>query len=212
MDTELLRKYLGSDSPDRDFRKNELLEDGIDIEQWAINVEYISKGPSPDKIFSLTTKEKELSESATSELILFLKNSHNWPPIIKIQHHFWLIAAYPDVYHYFYTKIAELLQTLIEKESNNSNKPNISNLQDLLASKPVSRRDPIDDPEYQKQLLMNVEELKEFREDFEKNYGDEEELLESIDVITMGEQFLLHMKRYYQSEYEDELKLVNIDD
>lgn len=107
-DVLLLQKYLGPSSYLLDKRKLNLITDEINLKQWAVNMDFIFSGISPDMspVFAnLLGEEKEkLLKTVTPELRTALMGSMNLPLALSKDKevHAWFIAAYPDVLSYFY--------------------------------------------------------------------------------------------------------------
>lgn len=114
----ILNKYLGS-SPSRfDLRKKEVLKDDTDIHQWQINMNYLiynygTIDSSEQRAFeewrdNLEDKENDefdfleyLKEKVTPVLLNIVDSS--LPQILyNNQDRNWFLAAYPDVFEYFY--------------------------------------------------------------------------------------------------------------
>jgi hypothetical protein len=90
-----LRRYLGKLPSWFDLRKKALLEDKIDIDRWAINMEY------------LETKDLSLRQKADHLVVQIDDGSPFLPPVLmEKQDRNWFIAAYPDVIDYFYPTVA----------------------------------------------------------------------------------------------------------
>jgi hypothetical protein len=128
----ILNDYLGRYPAWFDQRKKEILKDNIGIIQWRINMNYLIHNygaidASEEKAFSKWTETFEylnydfLENNVTKILITI--NESDLPPILyKNTDRNWFLAAYPDVFEYFYPQVnhsaydlhAEL-QRIIEK-------------------------------------------------------------------------------------------------
>ena len=110
----ILKEYLGFLPAWFDLRKKEILKDSINIEQWQINMKYLI-----DKHGTLNSSERnafnnwretfedpfiaflDLEKRATSTLVNIAAG--DMPRILHAdQDRNWFLAAYPDVFDYFY--------------------------------------------------------------------------------------------------------------
>ena len=116
----ILKQYLGASPAWFDLRKKTILEDNIDINQWQINMNYlinkygsidssehkayddfISKLERQDDEFDIFDFEEDLEKKVTPVLLNIL--DADLPPILyNNQDRNWFLAAYPDVFEYFY--------------------------------------------------------------------------------------------------------------
>ncbi|MFH1597364.1 MAG: hypothetical protein ABIG94_13555 [Pseudomonadota bacterium] len=116
METEekksILNDYLGRYPAWFDQRKKEILKDNIDIIQWQINMNYLIDNygtidPSEEKAFSKWTKTFEylnddFLENNVTKVLLHIMGS-DLPPILdQNKDRNWFLAAYPDVFEYFF--------------------------------------------------------------------------------------------------------------
>lgn len=113
----ILKKYLGFWPAWFDLRKKEILKDNIDIKQWQINMNYlIYKYGTIDKseqrafedwvAFNVKDGEEyeEYSEKKITPILLYI--SFDVPPILREgQDRNWFLAAYPDIFDYFYPQM-----------------------------------------------------------------------------------------------------------
>lgn len=127
----ILKKYLGLSPVWFDLRKKEILKDNIDINQWQINMNYlIHKYGTIDSSEQKALEEwlRNLEDAENDELdfeehleknaTLILANilDGDLPPVFyKDQDRNWFLAAYPDVFGYFYPQ-PNLLADDFDKE------------------------------------------------------------------------------------------------
>ena len=115
---KILKKYLGLSPVWFDLRKKEILKDNIDINQWQINMNYLiykygtidsSEQKALEEWLSNLEDaendefdfEEHLEKNVTPVLTNILDG--DLPPIFyKDQDRNWFLAAYPDVFEYFY--------------------------------------------------------------------------------------------------------------
>ena len=88
---KIIRKYLGRSLFRSDPREKALLEDNIDIEQWAKNMEYLET-------------QDYFEREGVDPLVVRIDNAAAFLPSIfwgDRKKRNWFIAAYPDVINYF---------------------------------------------------------------------------------------------------------------
>jgi hypothetical protein len=128
---KILKKYLGLSPVWFDLRKKEILKDNIDISQWQINMNFmIYKYGTIDSseqkaleeclnnLVDTETDEFEFEEHLERNVTPVLRGilDGNLPPIFyKNQDRNWFLAAYPDVFGYFYPQ-PNLLADDFDKE------------------------------------------------------------------------------------------------
>jgi hypothetical protein len=111
-------KYLGSSPFWFDLRKKEILKDNIDIHQWQINMNYLiynygTIDSSEQRAFerwrdNLEDKENdefdflEYLEEKVTPVLLNIADSSLPQILYNNQDRNWFLAAYPDVFEYFY--------------------------------------------------------------------------------------------------------------
>lgn len=114
----ILKKYLGLSPVLFDLRKKEILKDNIDINQWQINMNYLiykygTIDSSERKAFNKWRWNLEDAENDEFDFEEYLEKNvtpvltnileGGLPPIFyKNQDRNWFLAAYPDVFEYFY--------------------------------------------------------------------------------------------------------------
>ena len=109
----ILKAYLGFLPAWFDLRKKEILKDNINIEQWQINMNYLidkhgTIDSSERKAFNNWSETLEdpfiacldLETHVTSSLVNMADG--DIPPILYTADRNWFLAAYPDVFDYFY--------------------------------------------------------------------------------------------------------------
>jgi|GEM_PF-2526978 len=127
----ILKKYLGLSPVWFDLRKKEILKDNIDINQWQINMNYlIHKYGTIDSSEQKALEEwlRNLEDTENDELDFEEHLGKNATPILanildgdlppvfyKDQDRNWFLAAYPDVFGYFYPQ-PNLLADDFDKE------------------------------------------------------------------------------------------------
>jgi len=102
MDRTLVRR-LGWRPTWLDERKKILVRDGIDLGQWDRNLAFLGSGINPLGIVR-DDEESETLSAATSLLVkVVLAARVGWDfPLVLSATHRWFLAAYPDVFDYFY--------------------------------------------------------------------------------------------------------------
>lgn len=109
----ILKDYLGFLPAWFDLRKKEILKDSINIEQWQINMNYLiykhgklnSSERNAFNNWSATLEDPfiaclDLETHATSALVNMADG--DIPPILYTADRNWFLAAYPDVFDYFF--------------------------------------------------------------------------------------------------------------
>lgn len=122
MDTKqkksILKRYLGFSPAWFDLRKKEILKDNIDINQWQINMNYLiykygTIDSSEQKAFEGWVSNFEDSkndefdfeeqlEKYVTPVLLNISDADLPRILYKDQDRNWFLAAYPDVFEYFY--------------------------------------------------------------------------------------------------------------
>lgn len=120
----ILRKYLGFSPAWFDLRKKEILNDNIDISQWQNNMNYMmyrhgSKDSREERAFDWWASNLEDFGTDKTNIVQYLEE--NVTPALKYgagaalpsklhwyQDRNWFLAAYPDVFEYFYPQPNEL--------------------------------------------------------------------------------------------------------
>ena len=92
----LLQKYLGPSSFLLDNKKLSLISDKINLKQWAVNMDFIFSGISPDMLLehsSLLGEDKaELFKNTTAEVRTVLKGLSSvlyFPTALEKETHAW---------------------------------------------------------------------------------------------------------------------------
>jgi hypothetical protein len=108
---KILQEYLGPGNYSFDERKKCLIEDGIDLKQWQINMEFILRNIDPTlepEYENLIIEDNRVFlKKVTPKLKLILQGLKPpqlyYPPFLndKVKYS-WYIAGYPDVLDYFY--------------------------------------------------------------------------------------------------------------
>lgn len=106
MRSKILDKYLGKSIFKKDYRKEELVNDKIDLEKWQYNMLYATNVPGFDAL-SLDDGDEKIIEKASDVFIDVIENLRGtiqvfYPDYLKNESSLWYIAAYPDVVDYFY--------------------------------------------------------------------------------------------------------------
>ena len=114
----ILKRYLGFPPAWFDLRKKELLNDGIDINQWQINMNHLIHKygtidaseqkalehwvASVERYENDETDFEDYLEEHVTPILLNISNA-NLPRILyRDQDKNWFLSAYPDVFEYFY--------------------------------------------------------------------------------------------------------------
>lgn len=198
-------KFIGgSTSPLFDFRKKAILEDGINIKQWEINMKYINLcirySGIPDFLFSVSDEDRLVSEGATYEVkscCLSLVSPTRLMDIpeflreIEPQKIAWFIAAYPDVFQFYYPSSIKTPNSIDEKFEARE----YSSLQDSSNGDKVTIR-----------LFKKILGLKSNNE-LEKFISSDKNKLK---ITNMIDKFLLLLKDEYQKETGKKFILSNI--
>jgi hypothetical protein len=114
----ILKEYLGFSPVWLDLRKKEILNDGIDISQWQINMNHLihkygTIDASEQKAFENWITFFEIDQNDETYFEDYLKE-HVTPVLLNIsdgelpvilyrdKERNWFLSAYPDVFEYFY--------------------------------------------------------------------------------------------------------------
>ncbi len=126
-----IKEYLGFSPAWFDLRKKEILNDNVNIEQWQINMNYLiykhgSIDSSEEKAFdhwAETFKDpvndemnfEEYLEEHVTPILLNISDVDLPRILYRDQDRNWFLAAYPDVFEYFYPQ-ANLLAENFDAE------------------------------------------------------------------------------------------------
>lgn len=237
MDTKqkksILKKYLGGFPAWFDLRKKEIVNDNINIEQWQINMNFLiykhgTIDPSEKKAFKdwtetfYNTGSDEikyegwyLEEHATPVLLNI--SDVDLPPILcRDRDRNWFLAAYPDVFEYFYPqkdlrKLSFYPQEDLEKLSDEEMEERIRLLQQARLVKGGTPTTVKSDKEKQQTNLLAADFDAERRrvEDLVKAVATDFERMEQYLTTGKGNQtiYLIRMKNFYKNELKKNLLL-----
>jgi len=104
MDKQILNKYLGKSYFKKDRRRQELLNDFIDLRQWESNINFVTSGIDRNAVF-IDENEQAIINAASpifGKIVEHMKTPIDYPQALNFRDMFWYIAAYPDVIDFFY--------------------------------------------------------------------------------------------------------------
>lgn len=114
---KILKKYLGKIPVRYDSRKSAILKDNIDINQWQINMNFLTcwhRNPSPIERQALEEWKahkkqedeefdyREFLESNVTPELIHIPEVDLAPVLRANEDRNWFLAAYPDVFDFFY--------------------------------------------------------------------------------------------------------------
>lgn len=110
MKSKTLEKYLGKSIFKKDFRKEEIINDKIDLGKWENNMRYATEVPSFDSLILEDYHQKIISNSTPAfiNIIANLRSSGRviyFPEMLWKEKWLWYFAAYPDVINYYYSHL-----------------------------------------------------------------------------------------------------------